>query len=148
MSGTGREVVHVVYIVPVGLEVGLQGSFADGVLQVIQGLGIERGLGEFGIGAQTHGTQVAGTYGTVGRTEGVTGSREGDAGVQTLGEHFIHAVGAGSGGRSAGIRQVRDGLFQIGQDLLEDHVTVFLGHVDGFRSYRCETGRNISPGLD
>ena len=149
VAGAGNEVVLVALVLPQGLEV-LEGGGAggNGILQVGQGLGIQDALLEVRIVGEAVRAQVAGAHHAVVRTLGVTGSHQGDAGVQALGEQLVHAVRPGSRGGGAGIRDVRDGLFEVRKQLLEDHVAAFLGLVDGLAGGRIETGRDITPGAD
>ena len=149
VARAGDEVVLVALVLPEGLEV-LEGGGAggNGILQVGQGLGIQDALLEVRIVGQAVRTQVAGAHHAVVRTLGVTGSHQGDAGVQTLCEQLVHAVGPGRRSVGAGIRKVRDGLFEVRKQLLEDHVAAFLGLVDGLAGGGLETGRDITPGAD
>ena len=62
VTRTCSQVVHVVEIVPHLGIIGFQGSLADSILQISQGLGVKDTLLEFRVGAQTHGAQVSGAH--------------------------------------------------------------------------------------
>ena len=120
---------------------------AYGILQVTEGLGIQDGLLELGIVGKTDGAQVAGSHLAVIGTDGITGGGHRNAGVQAFGEHLVDAVRAGSGGGGSRIREIRDRLFQVAQDLLVDDIPAFLVRIDGLGSKGLETGGDVTPGL-
>ena len=132
ISGTRREIVKVVEVVPHLAVVALQRrtAGADGILEIGQRLGIKYGLLEFGIAAQADCAEIARPLFPVVRADGVAGSSQGNTRIQALGEDLVDAVGARSLARSPGIRQIRDGLVQISQNLFVDHIPAAPGQIN------------------
>ena len=147
VTGTCCQIVVVTLVLPVSLKV-FQGSGTggNGFLQIGQRLGIQDIVLQLGVVGEAVLAQITGSHHTVFRTLGITGSHQGNAGIQALGEHLVHTVRTQGSGTLSGIRQIRDSLVQVGKQLLEDVVTAGLGHIDGFAGSRRETGRDIAPG--
>ena len=122
-------------------------AIVDGILQIIQSLGVEHALGQLGVVREADAAQVVGAHHTLCGAERITRCHKGDAGIQAFCEDLADAVTAAGCGSLVGIRQIIDGLVQVAENLLEDDLAAALGQIGGLGSDGLETGRNIAPGL-